>query len=80
MVALWLIRLSKLSEIWARAFILYVVGETPSIGTIMRYIAGEWGQIAKPRVFLHDVEPGLADRDLPILDLVPNCWVDEMDS
>lgn len=26
------------------------------------------------------VEPGLADRDLPILDLVPNLGVDEMDS
>ena len=26
------------------------------------------------------VEPGLADRDLPILDLVPNFSVDEMDS
>jgi len=26
------------------------------------------------------VEPGLADRDLPILDDVPNWGVDEMDS
>ena len=44
----------KLSEFWARALIMYVVGETPTIGAIMRYIATAWGNVAKPRVFLHD--------------------------
>ena len=44
----------KLSEVWARALIMYVVGDTPSIGAIMRYIAAEWSHVAKPRVFLHD--------------------------
>lgn len=33
---------------------MYVMGETPSIREILRYIASEWNHVSKPRVYLHD--------------------------
>lgn len=32
---------------WMRALILYVVGTTPTIGAMERFIASEWNFIAK---------------------------------
>ncbi|KAG5581461.1 hypothetical protein H5410_052088 [Solanum commersonii] len=37
------------NEIWGNAIILYVIGNTPSIGAIMRFIAIEWNFVAKPK-------------------------------
>lgn len=34
--------------------ILLYVGQTPSIGTLIRFIEKDWNHVAKPQVFLHD--------------------------
>ncbi|XP_048493463.1 uncharacterized protein LOC125494010 [Beta vulgaris subsp. vulgaris] len=44
----------KLSKAWSTAVILYVVGQTPSIGTLTRFIDQHWNHVGKPRIFLHD--------------------------
>ncbi|XP_056697410.1 uncharacterized protein [Spinacia oleracea] len=33
---------------------MYVVGEKPSIGAVLRFIEKEWQQVSKPQIFLHD--------------------------
>lgn len=43
-----------LTEVWSTSVILYVVGQTPSIGAITRYIEQVWNHVAKPKIFLHD--------------------------
>ncbi|KAG5575962.1 hypothetical protein H5410_056096 [Solanum commersonii] len=42
------------NEIWSNAIILYVIGNTPSIGAIMRFITTEWNFVAKPKVYMHN--------------------------
>ncbi|XP_056688055.1 uncharacterized protein [Spinacia oleracea] len=46
--------IAKMSAIWDAALIMYVVGDKPSIGAVIRYIANEWKNVSKPQVFLHD--------------------------
>ena len=45
---------AHLTEIWANAVVLYVVGQTPTLGAIIRFIALEWNNVRKPKVFLHE--------------------------
>ena len=45
---------NHLAEVWAAALIVYVVGNTPSIGMIIRHIEKEWNCVAKPQVYLHE--------------------------
>lgn len=40
---------AQISDIWANVVVLYVVGQTPSIGTIIRFIALEWNNVSKPK-------------------------------
>ena len=44
----------ELTKVWSTAVILYVVGQTPSIGVITRYIEQVWNYVSKPKIFLHD--------------------------
>ncbi|XP_021854596.1 uncharacterized protein [Spinacia oleracea] len=46
--------ISKMAKQWDSAMILYVVGEKPSIGAVIRYIEKEWRNVSKPQVYLHD--------------------------
>ncbi|XP_070055446.1 uncharacterized protein [Nicotiana tomentosiformis] len=39
---------------WNRALILYVVGDSPSIGAVGRIIATNWNFAAKPKVYYHN--------------------------
>nr|XP_016436483.1 PREDICTED: uncharacterized protein LOC107762630 [Nicotiana tabacum] len=39
---------------WNRAIIMYVVGNTPTIGAIERFIAGQWSKIKKSKVLFHN--------------------------
>nr|XP_009788258.1 PREDICTED: uncharacterized protein LOC104236092 [Nicotiana sylvestris] len=39
---------------WNPAIVLYVVGNTPTIGTIERFIVGQWSKIRKPKVLFHN--------------------------
>ncbi|XP_009773592.2 uncharacterized protein [Nicotiana sylvestris] len=39
---------------WNRAVILYVLGNTPSIGTIERFLANQWVNVHKPKVLFHN--------------------------
>ncbi|XP_021847237.1 uncharacterized protein [Spinacia oleracea] len=46
--------IQKMNDLWGNAIVMYVVGEKPSIGAILRFIAKEWHQVSKPQIFLHD--------------------------
>ena len=46
--------IQKMNDLWGNAVVMYVVGEKPSIGSILRFIAKEWHQVGKPQIFLHD--------------------------
>lgn len=46
--------LESLSGKWMASMVLYVVGETPTIAAVNRYIADVWNHVAQPEVFLHD--------------------------
>ncbi|KAH0720348.1 hypothetical protein KY284_005378 [Solanum tuberosum] len=54
---------------WKHTIILYVVGASPTIASLERYIANQWNYIAKPTVYYHnDVYfllrfPSLEDRN-----------------
>lgn len=39
---------------WNKALIMYMVGSTPSIGEIERYIASQWSFVSKPKILLHN--------------------------
>ncbi|XP_056693089.1 uncharacterized protein [Spinacia oleracea] len=39
---------------WLAAIVLYVVGDTPTIAAIKRFISANWVNIGTPNVFLHD--------------------------
>ncbi|XP_056689965.1 uncharacterized protein [Spinacia oleracea] len=39
---------------WISALVLYVVGDTPTIASIKRYITANWTHVGTPNVFLHD--------------------------
>lgn len=45
---------AQLSDVWANVVVLYVVDQTPSIGTIIQYISLEWNNVSKTKVFLHE--------------------------
>ncbi|XP_019263163.1 PREDICTED: uncharacterized protein LOC109240928 [Nicotiana attenuata] len=46
--------LEKGTAKWKQAAILYVMGATPSIGALERYIAVKWNFTAKPKIYLHN--------------------------
>ena len=42
------------SEKWLSSVVLYVVGETPTIAAVTRFIEKEWNYVSKPKVYVHD--------------------------
>lgn len=46
--------IDHMTKKWEAALVFYVVGYTPTIAAVNRYIAKEWNHIQKPLVFLHD--------------------------
>ncbi|XP_075083460.1 uncharacterized protein LOC142167200 [Nicotiana tabacum] len=42
------------TEKWRNAVIMYVIGETPTIGAVERFIASQWNFTAKPKIYLHN--------------------------
>lgn len=44
----------KETEKWRKAVIMYVVGDTPSIGAVERFIAFQWNFVTKPKVYYHN--------------------------
>ncbi|XP_056695330.1 uncharacterized protein [Spinacia oleracea] len=46
--------IDKCNAQWANAVVMFVLGETPTIASVLRFIAKEWSQVATPKVFLHD--------------------------
>ncbi|XP_009798363.1 uncharacterized protein [Nicotiana sylvestris] len=44
----------KETEKWRNALILYVVGNTPTIGALERFIVSQWNFVAKPMIFYHN--------------------------
>ncbi|MCD9643771.1 hypothetical protein HAX54_031470 [Datura stramonium] len=44
----------KENEKWRKAVILYVVGESPTIGPLERYITANWNFAAKPKINFHN--------------------------
>ncbi|XP_009774607.1 uncharacterized protein [Nicotiana sylvestris] len=46
--------IEKEAEKWKITVIMYVVGDTPSIGAIERFIASQWNFVLKPKVYYHN--------------------------
>ncbi|KAG5576040.1 hypothetical protein H5410_056174 [Solanum commersonii] len=46
--------IEKATEKWKQALILYVVGESPTIAAIERYIALQVNTVSKPKVYYHN--------------------------
>lgn len=46
--------MEKEAEKWKQAVILYVVGDTPTVRSLKRFIATQWNFILKPKVLYHD--------------------------
>ncbi|XP_021762503.1 uncharacterized protein LOC110727244 [Chenopodium quinoa] len=46
--------IAKNTKKWSNAAVLYVVGFSPLIAAIHRFIAEQWNRIAKPEVYWHD--------------------------
>ncbi|XP_019237787.1 PREDICTED: uncharacterized protein LOC109217944 [Nicotiana attenuata] len=46
--------IEKETQKWKQALILYVVGGSPTIGAMERYIASVWNFVAKPKVNFHN--------------------------
>ncbi|KAK6796235.1 hypothetical protein RDI58_003936 [Solanum bulbocastanum] len=46
--------IEKATEEWKQALILYVVGESPTIAAIERYIALQVNTVSKPKVYYHN--------------------------
>ncbi|XP_070036989.1 uncharacterized protein [Nicotiana tomentosiformis] len=42
------------TEKWNLSLVAYVVGNTPSIGAMERFIANQWNFVTKPKVLLHN--------------------------
>lgn len=47
-------KFNRNEEIWRKALVLYVVGNTSSYSFMEKYIARNWNQIKKPEIFLHE--------------------------
>ncbi|XP_056682555.1 uncharacterized protein [Spinacia oleracea] len=46
--------LDKMVSKWDAALIMYVVGEVPSIGVVLRFFAKDWSHLSKPQVLFHE--------------------------
>ncbi|XP_021862240.2 uncharacterized protein [Spinacia oleracea] len=46
--------LDEMSVIWESAVIMYVVGDRPSIGAVIRFVEKDWNIFSKPQVLLHE--------------------------
>lgn len=48
------IDVDNMAAIWDFSIMMYIVGDMPSIGEVIRFIAKEWVNVPTPKVFLHD--------------------------
>lgn len=39
---------------WKHAIVLYVVGDSPSIGALDRFIISQWNFVTKPKIYFHN--------------------------
>lgn len=46
--------IEKENSKWKQALIVYVVGDSPTIGALERFIAAAWNFVTKPKVFYHN--------------------------
>lgn len=46
--------IEKKNAKWKQAMILYVVGDSPSIGALERFIAINWNFVLKPKIFYYN--------------------------
>lgn len=44
----------KDTEKWKTSVILYVVGDSPTIGALERFIKAQWNFVAKPKIYYHN--------------------------
>lgn len=42
------------TEKWRKTIILYVVGSSPTIGAVKRFVAEQWNFAAKPKIYCHN--------------------------
>ncbi|XP_021754907.1 uncharacterized protein LOC110720205 [Chenopodium quinoa] len=43
-----------MSKKWMSSIIMYVVGDTPTLTAVKRYVDSVWNQVQTPNIFLHD--------------------------
>ncbi|XP_021859177.2 uncharacterized protein [Spinacia oleracea] len=48
------IDVDNMVAIWNCSIVMYIVGDMPSIGAVIRFIAKEWVNVSTPKVFLQD--------------------------
>ncbi|XP_056697358.1 uncharacterized protein [Spinacia oleracea] len=46
--------MNELTEKWKSSMVMYVVGDSPTIASVKRYMEGMWNSVAQPQVFYHD--------------------------
>lgn len=46
--------ITKGNQLWDSSIVFYVIGSTPSLSAVYKYIASQWNQVGKPLVYLHD--------------------------
>ncbi|XP_056688098.1 uncharacterized protein [Spinacia oleracea] len=46
--------LDSMADKWQAAIVMYVVGESPTIPSVKRFMAAVWSNVTQPHVFYHD--------------------------
>lgn len=46
--------IAKEIAMWQQTVIMYIVGESPSIGAITRFVGTNWNFTAKPHIYYHN--------------------------
>ncbi|XP_021837529.1 uncharacterized protein [Spinacia oleracea] len=46
--------LDSMADKWQAAIVMYVVGESPTIASVKRFMAAVWSNVTQPQVFYHD--------------------------
>ncbi|XP_021860851.1 uncharacterized protein [Spinacia oleracea] len=46
--------MTELTEKWKSSMVMYVVGDSPTIASVKRYMEGMWNSVTQPQVFFQD--------------------------
>lgn len=46
--------LATMADKWQASLVMYVVGESPTLASVRRFMAAVWSEVSTPQVFFHD--------------------------